>query len=271
VNTDRRRFDDALQPARTTAYGADEFVGQESFMRARDIVSLAVHAGVTSNSSVLDLCCGVGGPGRLIARRFGCDYLGVDCSAAAVSIARERADGLNCRFEVSHIPPVPAGPYDTVLLLETMLAFSAKEPLLNAVAAALRGGGRFAFTVEEGEPLTDAERRLMPNADTVWLTPLSELLTTLDRAGLRVRWLDECSQAHQATADALLHAYASDAAHIAAQVGRDALDDLLQAHLLWRDWLKSGRVRKFTVVAEKPHDAKGPDRAVLSAQVRRAS
>ena len=33
----------------------------------------------------------------------------------------------------------------------------------------------------------------MPDADTVWLTPLQEMLACLERAGLVVRWQDDCS------------------------------------------------------------------------------
>ncbi len=91
----------------------------------------------------------------------------------------------------------------------------------------------------------------MPDADTVWLTPLQEMLTCLDRAGLVVRRQEDCSQAHRAVADALIDAFAADATHIAEQIGRRALEDLLDAHRLWSDWLREGRVRKFAVVAEK--------------------
>ncbi len=107
---------------------------------------------------MLDLCCGVAGPGRFITRELGCTYLGVDFSSSAIDIARERAGDLPCRFEVSRIPPIPPGPFDVVLLLETMLAFPEKETLLHEISGALTTGGRFAFTMEEGLPLTDAER-----------------------------------------------------------------------------------------------------------------
>ena len=77
------------------------------------------------------------------------------------------------------IPPLPPGPFDVVLLFETMLAFPDKEPLLQEISRALPTGGRFAFTMEEGLPLTEAERERMPDADTVWLTPLEEMLALL--------------------------------------------------------------------------------------------
>ena len=113
--------------------------------------------------------------GTVHHRELGCTYLGVDSSASAIDIARESAGDLPCRFEVAQIPPIPPGPFDVVLLLETMLAFPDKETLLQEISRALTTGGRFAFTLEEGVPLTEAERESMPDADTVWLTPLEEM------------------------------------------------------------------------------------------------
>jgi SAM-dependent methyltransferase len=220
-------------------------------MTAGEIRDLALQAGVAAGSAVLDLCCGVAGPGRLITRELGCDYLGVDSSASAIALARERADGLACRFAIARVPPLPASSFDVVMLLETMLAFEDKDALVRAVGAALRPGGRFAFTLEEGLPLTDAERAAMPDADTVWLTPLDELTAALERAGLAVTRLQDHGRAHAATARALAAAIAADAADIAARIGRRALDELLAAHRLWVEWLAAGRVRKLALVAER--------------------
>ncbi len=247
---DRSSYDVALRPARESAFEPGEFVGQESFMRASEIRTLACQAGIAASVSVLDLCCGIAGPGRFITREFGCSYLGVDASASAIDIARERAGDLPCRFELSRLPPLPDGPFDVVLLLETMLAFREKEPLLTEIVRVLATGGRFAFTMEEGLPLTDAEREQMPGADTVWLTPLEEMVAMLARVGLVVRWQADHSDLHRASADALRAAFAADAEAIAAQIGRRALDDLLVSHRLWSDWMRDGRVRKLAVVAE---------------------
>jgi SAM-dependent methyltransferase len=249
---DRAPFDRALHRARLSAYPPGEFVGQESFMTAGEIRALAARVGIGPGVEVLDLCCGVAGPGRFLTRELGCDYLGVDASASAVAIARERTGDLPCRFAVAQIPPLPAGCFDVVLLLETMLAFDDKDALLRGIAAALRPGGRFAFTLEEGPPLTAAERAAMPDAATVWLTPLDEMAASLERAGLVLAWQEDHSRAHRATAHALADAFAADADDIAAQIGRRALDDLLAAHRLWIEWLDAGRVRKFALVAERP-------------------
>jgi hypothetical protein len=132
-----------------------------------------------------------------------------------------------------------------------MLAFPQKKILLEEISRALKTGGRFAFTMEEGPPLTEAERARMPDADTVWLMPLAEMLACLEGVGLAVRCQEDWSRSHRAVADSLIDAFADDAADIAAQIGRQALDELLAAHRLWRHWLRVGRVRKFAFVAEK--------------------
>jgi SAM-dependent methyltransferase len=199
-------------------------------MTAHEILALAERAGVGPGVSVLDACCGAGGPGRLLVRELGCDYLGLDAGP------HERAGDL--RIITATVPPLPDGPFDVVLVLETMLAFEDKGALVRAVADSLRPGGRFAFTLEEGEPLTPEEREAMPDADTVWPIPLRELERTLEQAGLDVVWHEDHSRSHRAMAQALERAHA---AH-----GRD---ELVASHCLWIRWLGEGRVRKLAVVA----------------------
>ena len=241
----------ALERARATAYPAGEYVGQESFIRAAEVRELAQQARVGPGVSVLDLCCGAAGPGRLITAESGCDYLGVDHSASALATARRLAGNLPCRFEQAHLPPLPEGRFEVVFLLETMLAFPDKAALVGEVARVLEPGGRFACTVEEGRPLTRQERAQMPAADTVWPIELAELTCVLRNAGLAVVWRQEYSSAHHATATALLRRYLADSLQIAGQIGKEATAELITAHQLWSDWLGSGRVRKFAMVAQK--------------------
>jgi sarcosine/dimethylglycine N-methyltransferase len=237
---DRATYDAALHRARVAALDG-EFVGQESFMTASEIAALAARAGV-----------GRASPGRFLARETGCRHLGVDADPTAVALARRRARGLSCRFAVGDVPPVPEGSFEVVLLLETMLAFPDKERLIRAVAGALAPGGRFAFTLEEGLPLTAAERAAMPGAATVWPAPVKDVVGALKRAGLTVAWQEDHTAAHHRTARALTEAYAADGPAIADALGRRALDDLLAAHALWGTWLGERRVRKLALVAQRP-------------------
>ena len=220
-------------------------------MQAGEVRKLARQARVGPGVWVLDLCCGVAGPGRMITAESGCHYLGVDYSASALATARELAGNLPCRFEQAHLPPLPEGRFEVVLLLETMLAFPDKDALVGEVVGVLEPGGRFAFTVEEGRPLTQKERARMPGADTVWPVELEELTAVLGKSGLTVIWREEHSSSHHAMATALLRSYRADSPQIAGEIGMQATADLITAHQLWVDWLGCGRVRKFAMVAEK--------------------
>jgi len=220
-------------------------------MRAAEVRRLALQARVGPGVSVLDLCCGVAGPGRMITAESGCHYLGVDHSASALATARQLAGNLPCRFEQAHLPPLPEGRFEVVFLLETMLAFPDKDALTGEVARVLEPGGRFAFTVEEGRPLTRQEQSRMPAADTVWPVELAKLTDVLRNAGLAVTWRQEYSSSHHAIATALLRCYRADSPQIAGQIGEQATAELITAHQLWSDWLGSGRVRKFAIVGEK--------------------
>jgi len=242
----------ALEQARAAAFPAGEYVGQESFMRAGEIRELAHQARVGPGVPVLDLCCGTAGPGRMITAESGCCYLGIDQSASALVTARRLAGDLPCHFGQAHLPPLPAGRFGVVFLLETMLAFPSKGAVVGEVAQVLEPGGRFAFTVEEGQPLTGQEQAQMPAADTVCPIGLPDLTGILRDAGLTVTWQQEHTAAHHAIAVALLRCYQAAAPQIASQIGRQATSELIRAHQLWSEWLGSGRVRKFALVAEKP-------------------
>ena len=91
----------------------------------------------------------------------------------------------------------------------------------------------------------------MPGADTVWLIRLAQLTGMLRKAGLTAIWRQEYSSSHNAIATALHRCYRADSSQIADQIGTQAAAELITAHQMWSDWLGSGRVHKFAMVAEK--------------------
>ena len=87
----RSRLAAALLPAHIQAHREGEYVGQESFMSAQEILCLARVAGVDSRSRVLDLCCGCGGTALHLVSQTGCRIVGVDRSSEAIHLARTSA------------------------------------------------------------------------------------------------------------------------------------------------------------------------------------
>jgi SAM-dependent methyltransferase len=255
----RARLAAALRPAHIRAHREGEYVGQESFISAGEILDLARAAGVDARTGVLDLCCGCGGPALHLARQTGCRIVGVDRSSEAIHLARTSAEhqGLDRRaiFIVAEAlcPPMEAASFDVALLYETMLAFEDKRRLVRVVRRLLRPGGRFGLTLEEGRPLSSAERRRVPEGEEVWLLPESEFRGLLEAAGLRIRRVEDHTAAHAEVAGRLAAALRSDRAELVAALGSQAFSELVLAHERWAAWLSERRVRKLAVVAQRPH------------------
>ena len=255
----RLRLVAALRPAQIQAHREGEYVGQESFMSAREILDLARAGGVDARTRVLDLCCGSGGPALHLARQTGCLIVGVDRSSEAIHLARKSAEhqGLNrhASFIVAEAlyPPVDAASIDAVLLYETMLALEDKRRLVRVVRKLLRPGGRFGLTFEEGRPLSSAERRRVPEGEEVWLTPESEFRELLEATGFRIRWVEDHTAAHAEVAWRLAAAFRRDRVSIIEALGPQTSNELVMAHERWAEWLSARRVRKLAVVAQRPH------------------
>ena len=142
--------------ARAAAHAAGEYVGQESFMGAGEIRLLAGRAGIAAATSVLDLCCGSAGPGLLIARELGCIYLGVDSQRGAIEVARERAARAALPVPGARRAAAAGRRASTWCCCWRRCSRSPTSGRWwQAIADALEPGGRFAFTLEEGEPLTE--------------------------------------------------------------------------------------------------------------------
>ncbi len=209
--------------ARTAAYAAGEFVGQESFMRAsRDpgAGDAGRHRpGRRGAGSVLWR-----GRARALHRAasWAATYLGVDASAAAPS--RSRASGpATCPAASRSRRSRRCQPGSSTSCCCSRRCWRSRTRSRCWARSRRRcePGGRFAFTLEEGQPLTEAERAAMPDADTVWLTPLDEMVASLERVGLVVRWQEEHSESHRAVgrrADRRVHR--RRARRIAEQIGR---------------------------------------------------
>ena len=222
-------------------------------MRAGEIRALAERAGIAPGVSVLDLCCGVAGPGRLITRELGCGYLGIDPSASAIDIARERAARPPLPLRGRAGPAAPAGHVRRGAPARDDARVSRQG---DAGPGDLRGAHRRrALRLHAGGG--PASHRAGAGAHARRRHGLAHS----GRGDARAAWSGRgWSSAGRRTgaaptgplAEALIDAFAADATAIAARIGRRALDELLASHRLWSEWLATGRVRKIAFVAEKP-------------------
>ena len=260
---DRRGAVAALARARRHAYRPEPYAGQESFVSSHEVAALARAAGIGPGTRVLDLCCGVGGPGRIVVRATGCRLVGVDRGPDALGLARAAA-APGARFVAAEVPALPfAARFDVVLLIETVLAFRDKAPLVAEVARLLAPGGRFALTVEEGPALAPAERAAMPGGGMVWPIELPALVRLLRASGLKPRSVADHTAAHALRARRLAQAFEADREAIASSLGEPALEALVTSHRLWAEWLARRRIRKLALVAERSKGRRRSDAAPM--------
>lgn len=246
----------ALEPAMARAYGAREYVGQESFVTASEVLTIAHRMGITASSKVLDLCCGTGGLTRHLAASMGCGVVGVDRSFPAAHRAQGAASihspPVKATFLAAEATRLPfAGPFDAALLIETMLAIADKGALLTEVHRVLRPRGRFGLTLEDGLPLDEAEQRALSSGHRVWLIPAESFSALVSDRQFRLIWQEDHTAQHAKTANRLLKAYERHRAAITEHIGADLCEQIIADHRIWVRWLTTRRVRKLALVIER--------------------
>lgn len=132
--------------------------GHISFLTIDEAARLVALSGLDEGALLVDLACGEGGPGLLIARDSGAELIGVDISAVGVANAAARAErvGLAGRaqfrtgaFEATGLDDSSA---DAVMTVDALQYSPDKGAALLEVARILKPGGRFVFTAFEVDP-----------------------------------------------------------------------------------------------------------------------
>jgi SAM-dependent methyltransferase len=154
---------------------------------AGKLLRLGQHLRLTSESRVLDLACGRGGPAVILAESFGCRVLGVERAPEFVAAARERvtAAGLD---DLVEIVEADAGAYvfedapvDAALCLGATFIWGGFPETLDALMPAVRTGGY----VVVGEPFWK-QWPLPGGVDDLGFTDLPGITSAVQAAGLRL-------------------------------------------------------------------------------------
>lgn len=164
---------------------------------------LARLAGITAETSVLDVGAGVGGPARLLAATCGCRVTGVDLSEAFVDAARYLTERTGqsgwVSFEVGSALALPFddGAFDVALLQHVAMNISDRARLYREIRRVLKKGGRFAtYDVVEskGEPHYPVPWARTPA--TSFLLTAAATRAAIEPAGFRTLvWQDDTEAA----------------------------------------------------------------------------
>jgi SAM-dependent methyltransferase len=148
-----------------------------------------------SSDTVLDVGCGMGGPGRFLVDRFGCSVVGIDVLPLRVEIAQALTDltrlGDRVTYRVADATAVPLEDrsMDEVWMLDVALHVRDKRMLFAELARVLRPGGLLVMH-DQMAPIPTSMRPITRQAPYLAL-PLPRLIRTIQDAGLRVlTWRD---------------------------------------------------------------------------------
>jgi sarcosine/dimethylglycine N-methyltransferase len=164
---------------------------------------LAKLAGITADTSVLDVGSGVGGPARFLAATYGCQVTGVDLSAPFVDAARyltERTgQGGQVSFQAASALDLPfdAARFEVVLLQHVAMNIVDRARLYREVRRVLTAGGRFAtfdVVLSGGEPHYPVPWARTP--DTSFLLTAAATREAIEAAGFHaLAWRDDTETA----------------------------------------------------------------------------
>jgi SAM-dependent methyltransferase len=132
---------------------------------AEAIPELAGALRLRPGSTLLDLACGRGAYGLLVAKRAGTPLIGVDFSAQALTEAREQAARMgvsNASFRVGELTAtgLPDAGVDAVLCTDAIQFPDEPAVAYDEIRRVLKPGGRVALTC--WEPFDRADERLSP-------------------------------------------------------------------------------------------------------------
>jgi sarcosine/dimethylglycine N-methyltransferase len=164
---------------------------QDHYGGLQAVEALARRAGIGTQSRVLDVCAGLGGPARFLARRFGCRVVGVDLNAERCAAGRRLSArvGLDGRVTLvrgdAQALPFRRGAFTAAVSQEGLLHVPDKAAALAECARVLLPGGRIAFTDWIAHArLADGERRRLAEwMAAVGLQTIAGYRELLARAG----------------------------------------------------------------------------------------
>ena len=148
---------------------------------------------------VLDVGCGMGGPGRFLTDRFGCTVTGIDLLPLRVESAEDltKRTGLAERisYRVASVTdqPFEDGAFAQVWMLDVGIHVRDKAAMFAEIARVLRPGGLFVMHDQMG-PLAKAMAPATRHAPFV-APSLPQLIRYVEAAGLRlVTWQDSTAR-----------------------------------------------------------------------------
>ena len=193
--------------------------------------TVAERAAPRPGDHLLDVGCGMGGPGRFLADRYGCTVTGIDVLPLRVENAEELTkrteltERISYRLASATDLPFEDGAFAQAWMLDVGIHVRDKRALFLEIARVLRPGGLLVMHDQTG-PLPKAMAPATRNAPFV-APSLPQMIRYVEAAGLRLTtWQDSTAR---------IVAYFQQ---VKARLGPPDAESDQEAHP-WREWIRT--------------------------------
>jgi ubiquinone/menaquinone biosynthesis C-methylase UbiE len=242
----RRRAKDlrAIEPEDLYEWDQDHYGGLAA------VEALARRAEIGPASRVLDVCAGLGGPARFLARRFGCRVTGVDLNRGRCAGGRRLTALVGLAGRVAMINadaqslPFGTGSFTAVVSQEGLLHVPDKGAALGECARVLAPGGRIAFSDWITTPRLDdgARRRLGEWMAAATLQSVAAYRGLLARAGFADIEAEDLSAEWMAILRERVRMYAAMREDTVARLGQARYDEYNQLYAFFVGLVEAGKL-----------------------------
>ncbi len=139
-----------LARVRSEAFGED--IGQNSWLTVDEYRGFLALLELNAEMSVLDVCCGSGGPALFLARQVGCRVTGIDQSESGIRDANrianeEGLEGVAFSIADANQPLVyEPGSYDAIISIDAINHLADRLAVFREFRRMLAPAGRLLFT-----------------------------------------------------------------------------------------------------------------------------
>jgi SAM-dependent methyltransferase len=170
--------------------------GEGSFVRASEalLTRVGTKIGLSKDSILLDVGCGMGTQDRFLMQRFGCQAIeAVDLTAKHIAIARAKNGLPNVSYHVGNACqlPFPDHSFTHAVSIEGIVHFNTRETFFREARRLLRPAGRLGVSdfILARAPRNRMERLLLKAGASAWHVPAENVSTvaayarSLERSG----------------------------------------------------------------------------------------
>ncbi len=244
---------------RRAAFGED--LGQNSWLTADELETFIGWLDLREGARLLDIACGSGGPALRIARRAGCEILGVDIEESAIAVARDQArtQGLAGRawferVDASQTLPFQAGSFDALTCIDAVNHLPDRFHVLAEWTRVLRPGGRLLYTdpIVVTGPLSNDEIAVRSSIGYFLFAPPGEDERLMDSAGLELLRREDATENMARVAGRWGAARAARAADLRRIEGATTFEGQQEFFRVAERVARERRLSRFVYVAIKP-------------------